>query len=480
MDMSLNSSSSLPYMKKPADQHQGDSGFHPEGLYSSCKTTFGLATPCCTVLESISDGVFTVDFEKRITFFNRAAELITGFKAEEAIGQYCFDIFRANICQAKCPIDAAIAGHPQISVHARIIDKSGEEKPVCINSALLKDPHGEILGGVETFRDLSELERLRRELSRSFTTEDIVGNHPRMREILSLLPDIAESDSPVLIEGPTGSGKELFARAIHNLSSRKDHPFIAVNCAALPETLLESELFGYSRGAFTGALKNKPGRFLLANKGTLFLDEIGTTSFAFQADLLRVLQDGEFMPLGETKALKVDVRVVAATNIDLKKLILQGRFREDLYYRLNVIKISLPALRERKEDIPLLIDHFIQKFNLRKGRAIRGVTPDVLSYLMGYPFPGNIRELENIIEYAFIRCKADLIGLEHLSEELFEKADYQKGFLSDPPTSHHPKEAEQIRSLLNRYGGSRIETAKALGISRSTLWRKIKRYNLFE
>jgi len=466
-------------MKKQADQNQGNSRFHSEGLYSSCKINSGLATPCCTVLESISDGVFTVDFEKRITFFNRAAELITGFKAEEAIGQYCFDIFRADICQAKCPIDAAISGHPQISVHGRIIDKPGEQRPVCINSALLKDPNGEILGGVETFRDLSELERLRRELSRSFTTEDIVGNHPRMREILSLLPDIAESDSPVLIEGPTGSGKELFARAIHNLSPRKDHPFIAVNCAALPETLLESELFGYSRGAFTGALRNKPGRFLLANKGTLFLDEIGTTSPAFQADLLRVLEDGEFMPLGETKALKVDVRVVAATNVDLKKLILQGRFREDLYYRLNVVKVSLPALRERKEDIPLLIDHFIQKFNLLKGRAIRGVTPDVLSFLRDYPFPGNIRELENAIQYAFIRCKTDLIGLEHLPEELLEKADSQKGFLSDLNTLHHPEEAEQIRSLLNRYGGNRIETAKALGISRSTLWRKIKKYNLF-
>jgi PAS domain S-box-containing protein len=466
-------------MKKLTDQHPGASGFHPEDLYSSCKTAFGLAAPCCTVLESISDGVFTVDFEKRITFFNRAAELITGFKAEEAIGQYCFDIFRANTCHDKCPMDAATEGRPQINVRARIIDKSGEEKPICINTALLKGPQGEILGGVETFRDLSELERLRRELSRSFTTEDIVGNHPRMREILSLLPDIAESDSPVLIEGPTGSGKELFARAIHNLSPRKDHPFIAVNCAALPETLLESELFGYSRGAFTGALRNKPGRFLLANKGTLFLDEIGTTSPAFQADLLRVLEDGEFMPLGETKALRVDVRVVAATNVDLKKLILQGRFREDLYYRLNVVKVSLPALRERKEDIPLLIDHFIQKFNLLKGRAIQGVTPDVLSYLMDYSFPGNIRELENVIQYAFIRCKADLIGLEHLPEELLEKADDQKGFLSNLHTPHNPEEAEQIRSVLNQYEGSRIETAKALGISRSTLWRKIKKYNLF-
>jgi len=478
MDMSLNSSCSLPHMKKPTDQNQRESGFRSESAYSSCKIKFGLAAPCCTIVESISDGVFTIDFEKRITFFNRAAEFITGFKAEEAVGQYCFDIFRANICHDKCPMDAATAGHPQINVRACIIDKSGEQKLICINTALLKGPQGEILGGVETFRDLSELERLRRELSRSFTTEDIIGNHPRMREILSLLPDIAESDSPVLIEGPTGSGKELFARAIHNLSPRKDHPFIAVNCAALPETLLESELFGYSRGAFTGALRNKPGRFLLANKGTLFLDEIGTTSPAFQADLLRVLGDGEFMPLGETKALRVDVRVVAATNVDLKKLMLQGRFREDLYYRLNVVKVSLPALRERKEDIPLLIDHFIEKFNLLKGRAIRGVAPDVPSFLMDYAFPGNIRELENVIQYAFIRCKADFIAMEHLPTELFEKVDSQKGSLSDLDTLHHPEEFEQIRSLLNRHGGNRIETAKALGISRSTLWRKIKKYGL--
>jgi transcriptional regulator with PAS, ATPase and Fis domain len=191
-----------------------------------------------------------------------------------------------------------------------------------------------------------------------------------------------------------------------------------------------------------------------------------------------VLEDGEFMPLGETKTLKVDVRVVAATNVDLKKLVLQGRFREDLYYRLNVVKVILPALRGRKEDIPLLIDHFIQKFNLLKGRAIRGVTPDVLSYVMNYPFPGNIRELENVIQYAFIRCKADLIGMEHLPTELFEKVDSQKGSPSGLDTLRLPEEAEQIRSLLNQHEGNRIETAKTLGISRSTLWRKIRKYGL--
>ncbi|GAF73680.1 unnamed protein product, partial [marine sediment metagenome] len=239
-----------------------------------------------------------------------------------------------------------------------------------------------------------------------------------MREIFAFLPDIAESDSAVLIEGPTGSGKELFARAIHHLSSRQKGPFIAINCGALPDSLLESEIFGYTKGAFTGAVRNKPGRFLLADKGTLFLDEICNTSTSFQKDLLRVLEEGEFTALGDTKPQKTDCRVVASTNLDLKAMIKEGTFREDLYYRLNVVKISLPPLRERRGDIPLLVDHFIRKYNLLKGRSIHGVTHEVISHFMDYPFPGNIRELENIIEYAYILCKDDHIGMEHLPRDV--------------------------------------------------------------
>jgi PAS domain S-box-containing protein len=446
-----------------------------ENSSGSYKITSLLPSHFCSILESISQGVFTVDPKKRITYFNPAAEAITAFKAQEAMGQKCFDIFRANVCETKCPLDDTfVTGNPTLNVRAAIITKSGDQKPVSINTSVLKDQNGEIIGGVESFLDLTELEQLRRQLTRSFSPEDIIGRHPRMRAILSFLPDIAESGSPVLVEGPTGSGKELIARAVHSLSSRKRGPFIAVNCAALPDTLLESELFGYAKGAFTGAMRNKAGRFLLANKGTLFLDEICNTSTAFQADLLRVLEDGEFTPLGETRTIKADFRVVTATNLDLKELVREGKFREDLYYRLNVARISLPLLRERREDIPLLIDHFIDKFNLVKGKSIGGVTPEALSFLMDYPFPGNIRELENIIEYAFITCKGELIGIDHLSKDLLDGCSSKRGYLSE----YEQEEAGKIRAVLDQYANKRSEATRALGMSRTTLWRKMKKYGL--
>jgi len=447
--------------------------------FLSCEISSTFTSPCCAILESISDGVFTVDPEKKITSFNHAAELITGFKSVEAIGQNCLDILRTSVCAGNCPIEKTLgSGAPQNNVHAEIITKTGGRKPVSISTTALRNERGEIVGAVETFRDLSDLERLRKELSRDYTYEDIVGRHPRIRNILSLLPDIAESDSPVLITGPTGSGKELFARAIHNLSSRKDGPFVPVNCAALPDTLLESELFGYARGAFTGAVKSKPGRFMLAHKGSLFLDEIGSTSPAFQADLLRVLESGEFIPLGDTRTLKADFRIVAAANQDLKKLAFEGGFRKDLFYRLNVAGIVLPPLSQRKEDIPLLVEHFIQKFNLIKRKSIQGVTKEALSFLMDYPFPGNIRELQNVIEYAFIRCKGDLIGLEHLSQELFEGKINAANNASKSSVLPDDDEAQQIRIALQQHQWNRDIAAKALGMGRTTLWRKMKKYNL--
>lgn len=447
----------------------------PEKQSLFCGITSALKSPCCTILESISDGVFTIDLNKRITSFNRAAESITGFRSEEAIGQYCFDVFRADICEQNCALEETLCtGKPLVNVRAQMISKTGNQKPISISTSVLKNENNQLIGGVETFRDLSELEQLKRQLYRSFTDEDIIARHPRMKEILSFLPDIAESESSVLIEGPTGSGKELIARAIHQLSPRKTGPFVAVNCAALPETLLESELFGYAKGAFTGAVKNKAGRVLLANKGTLFLDEIASTSLAFQADLLRVLEDGEFTPLGDTKGVKADFRLVTATNQDLKDLVHEGKFREDLYYRLNVAKISLPPLKERKEDIPLLIDHFIHKFNFIKGKTIEGVSSEVLSFLMDYAFPGNIRELENIIEYSFIACKGAVIGMEHLSRDLLESRKQQSCFLSTTEL----EEAQKIRAILERHPHNQPEAARVLGMSRTTLWRKMKKYGL--
>jgi PAS domain S-box-containing protein len=433
---------------------------------------------CCTIVESVSEGVLTIDLDKQVTYLNPAAEAMTGFTAREAIGQKCFDILRADVCERMCPFDGIHAGgEPYFQERAFIINKSATQLPVAISISPLRDERGKMIGAVETIRDLSELEELRRQATRTYTDEDIVGNHPRMREILSFLPDIAESESPVLIEGPTGSGKELIARAIHQLSPRKAGPFVAVNCAALPETLLESEIFGYAKGAFTGAVRNKAGRLSLANRGSLFLDEISSTSMAFQADLLRVLEEGEFTPLGGTRTLKSDFRVITATNLELKRVVSEGKFREDLYYRLNVAKISLPPLRERKEDIPLLIEHFIRKFNALKARSIHGVTPDVLSFLIGYPFPGNIRQLENIIEYAFITCKGRFIGMEHLSREIIEEAP------GGGPRNSSPQdleEAERIRTALEQHEGSRPDAARALGMSRTTLWRKMKTHGLLE
>ncbi|MBN2256040.1 MAG: sigma 54-interacting transcriptional regulator [Deltaproteobacteria bacterium] len=440
-----------------------------------CDITSALNTPCCTILESISDGVFTINPDRQITSFNKAAERITGFKKEEAIGQYCFDVFRANICEGRCVLDETISrGRASINVSALIISKQGDPKPIRLSTSILKNDHGTVIGAVETFRDLSELEELRRLASGRSLPSDIVGKHPKILEIISFLPDVAESESAVLIEGPTGSGKELIARAIHHLSPRGKGPFIALNCAALPDSLLESELFGYVKGAFTGATKSKSGRLKMADGGTLFLDEISTTSSKFQADLLRVLEDGEAFPLGGTHAVGFDVRIVAASNSDLATLVRAGTFRQDLYYRLNVVKIILPALRERKQDIPLLVDHFINKFNLRKERDIKSISPAALDLMMCHPFPGNVRELENFIEYAFITCKENRIDIHHLPKDLFTGAH------SAPPhlSKQELQEAETLRAMLDRHSGNRDVTAHAMGISRTTLWRRIKKYEI--
>ena len=447
----------------------------PEAPFDDISTLVG--SPCCKILESISDGVFTIDSRKRIISFNRAAEAITGFKAEEAVGQYCFDIFRADICETKCALDRTIAdGLPQINLPARIISKSGDAKQIRLSTAVLKNESGFVVGAVETFRDVSELESLRRRAERRFMPEDIVGRHPKINEILSFLPDIAESESIVIIEGPTGSGKELIARAIHQLSPRKNKPFVALNCAALPESLLESELFGYVRGAFTGATANKAGRFQAADGGTLFLDEISNTSLNFQADLLRVLQDGRITPVGSNRSTGVDVRILAASNAELGRLVRDGKFRQDLYYRLNVVKISLPALRERKQDIPLLADHFVRRFNMRKERDIKGLSNEALAFLMDYSFPGNVRELENIIEFSFITCRGPVIELDHFPRELIQGRNLEQPQLSGAERL----EAEKIRAMVKRYPNSRPDIARALGISRTTLWRRMKKLGIAE
>lgn len=432
------------------------------------------------ILNSIADGVFTTDNDGKITFMNKAAEEITGFLSKEAIGQQCFEVFRADICQSRCALKETLKTKKEIiNLPATILKKGGQKVPISISTAVLKNERGHIIGGVETFRDLSAIEELKRELVQKYTLGDIISKNHTIHDIFNILPNIAESDSTVLIQGTSGAGKELFAKAIHNLSRRKAKPFIKVNCGALPDTLLESELFGYVKGAFTDAKKDKPGRFALANEGTIFLDEVGDMSPSLQVKLLRVLQEREYEPLGSTSPRKTDVRIIAATNKDLSKLVNEGKFRDDLYYRLNVVKIDLPPLSQRREDIPLLIDAFIQKFNAKMGKQIVGVSDQALRLLLKHDYPGNVRELENIIEHAFVLCGGNRINVDCLPRELTMKEEETDSFVS--LKEEHPfekAEAEIVKRTLEKHKGNRIKAAQELGISRATLWRKIKRYGL--
>ena len=426
------------------------------------------------ILDSIADGVFTVDHEWRITSFNKAAENITGVPKEEALGQYCKDVLKASICEGNCALKQTITtGESIVNKTIHIINAEGERAPISISTALLKDERGTVIGGVETFRDMSLVEKLRKEIERQYTFEDIISKNHHMHDLFRILPDVANSTSTVLIEGESGTGKELIARAIHNLSPRKQKPLIIVNCGALPDTLLESELFGYKAGAFTDAKKDKPGRFKLADRGTIFLDEIGDISPALQVRLLRVLQDKTFEPLGGVESIKTDVRIIAATNKNLESLVKEGTFREDLYYRINVIRLQLPPLRERKEDIPLLVDHFIRTFNSIQSKNILGISDEALTCLMSYDYPGNIRELKNFIERSFILCKSPMIQKYHLPDPLCraDKTMYpEHGDLG----SFKDLEAIYITSALRRNNWNRAKTARELKIHKTTLFRKIK------
>ncbi|MDD5344351.1 MAG: sigma 54-interacting transcriptional regulator [Smithella sp.] len=424
------------------------------------------------ILDSIADGVFTVNKDWQITSFNRAAEKITGVPKEEAIGQLCKDVLKADICEKSCCLRATMkTGEPIVNKKVQIIDADGHRFPISISTALLRDKKGVLLGAVETFRDISVEEDLRKAIKRKYSFSDIISKNHQMLQLFDILPDIADSASTVLIEGESGTGKELVACAIHNLSSRKKQPFIAVNCGALPDTLLESELFGYMAGAFTDAKKDKPGRFHLAENGTLFLDEIGDITPAMQVKLLRVIQEKTFEPLGATLSIEHNVRIIVATNKRLEELVRQGQFREDLFYRINVFKITLPPLRERMEDIPLLCEHFIGRFNTMQKNDISGISDEAMAVLMGYTYPGNIRELANIIERAFILCKTGLIEKKHLPESLFlVSADIS------PTNDISLKNMEKtyLVKALEQNSWDCLKTAKQLGIHKSTLYRKIK------
>lgn len=431
------------------------------------------------ILDCVADGVFTVDNKLIITYFNKAAERISGISKSKAIGQFCFDVLKSNICETECPIRFSFStGKEIIDKHKNILRVDGKKIPITISASILKDKNGKMIGGVETFRDLSKIEALEKAIHKQYTFEDIISKNHKVRQIFNILPNIAESDSSVLIQGESGTGKELFARALHNLSHRKNGPFIAVNCGALPDNLLESELFGYVKGAFTDAKKNKPGRFELANGGSIFLDEIDSMPISTQVKLLRVLQEKEFEPLGATHSIKSNVRIISATKFDLNRLVQEKKFRDDLFYRLDVVKIEIPTLKERKDDIPLLVQHFIEKFNHHMHKSIIKVSDEVMKILINLNFEGNVRQLENIIEHAFVMCQSEEITIEHLPTELIEsKKEERKESKFAVPL----KESERsiIIKTLDKNHWNTLQTSIDLKIHRSTLWRKMKKYDLF-
>ena len=435
------------------------------------------------ILDSVADGVFTVDQQGRITSFNKAAEKITGFSREDAIGQYCHEIFRANTCFEACPLKhTAETAETIVNLEVNILNRENKEIPISISTAVVKDKEGKIVGAVETFRDLSLIKELHKELQRQYSFQDILGRSKPMLKLFRILPDIAKSDATVLVEGESGTGKELFATAIHTLSNRKDKPLIKVNCAALPETLLESELFGYKKGAFTDARTDKPGRFRQAHGGTIFLDEIGDMSKGTQVKLLRVLEQKEYEPLGSNKTERVDVRIIAATNRDLMEMMHRREFREDLFFRINVIRLTIPPLRERREDIPLLLDHFLERLNLKQSKQIKKFSSSALKTLFDYDFPGNVRELENIIEHAAILTKGIEIQSKHLPSYLKRRYEPSPAPASIPEGEDMSVldnvERDLIARALERNRGRTAAAAKELGVHRSTLWRKIKRYGI--
>ncbi len=432
------------------------------------------------ILSSIADGVFTVNSDRIITSFNRAAEKITGIPASKAIGRHCQDIFHSDICENCLLQETLNTGIEAIDQPVNIINSQGEKIPISISTAVLRDDNDKVLGAVETFRDLSPIEHLRKELSRNYSMEDIISKSPIIHKLFAILPDIAESESTVLIQGPSGSGKELFARAIHNLSPRKNAKNVIINCGTLPAQLFESELFGYKKGAFTDAQQDKKGRLAAAEGGTVFFDEIGELPLSIQVKLLRLLQEREYEPLGGTTAIKTNIRIIAATNKDLKKLVAQAKFRDDLYFRLAVVKFTLPFLKDRREDIPHLVDHFIKCFNAKSGKKIISVSPEVMNILMSYDYPGNIRELENLIEHGFVLCRSSIIQREHLPLDMIRPDDSNIPKLNakSTPVSESINEQSRIIASLRENGCNISKAALDLGIHRTTLWRKIKRFNI--
>lgn len=426
------------------------------------------------ILEQLGEGVLIIDRHFRIVYFNGRAEQITLHSRGEVLGRTCREILKLANCQESCPaVRARQEGQSVIDYEAQVTTRLGRQIPIHIRFSVIREPGGEFSGGIITIRDMPS-RSLEGEDTSDYCFQGILSRNRRILQIFEVLPDVSRTDASVLIQGESGTGKELFATAIHNLSLRQKGPFIKLNCSAFPETLLESELFGYVRGAFTDARKDKPGMFQLAHGGTLFLDEIGDITQALQVKLLRVLQDGEFIPLGGTSPLRVDVRIISATNRRLEDLVQEGRFRSDLYYRLNVVKFQLPPLRERPEDIALLTRHILERLRRRIQNHVRGLAPEAMAILQRYEFPGNVRELENILEHALIMCKEPLIQPHHLPSYL---VGLERELEVARDTRIKEVQTRTILQVLRKHNGNKLKAAQELGIHRTTLWRKLKELN---
>jgi PAS domain S-box-containing protein len=431
------------------------------------------------LFENLAEGVFTINTRWRITSFNQTAEKFTGYRRSDVLGRHCWDIFRSDLCETGCPLRSTLeTGVTRMDQDVRMLDKGGKRLGVLVNTSVVRDRAGSVVGAVESFRPLAGLGPCLESDEQGNSFADIIGGSGSMQRLFSMLPDVAASEASVLIQGESGTGKELFARAIHHHSPRSQGPFVAVSCSALAESLLESELFGHEKAAFTGAVRSKVGRFELAKGGTLFLDEIGELKPELQVKLLRVLEQKVFERVGGTRLIPMDARIIAATNRNLVEAMGQGAFREDLFYRLRTVPLTIPPLRERREDIPLLVRHFMQIFNQRYGKEVRSLDPKVAKLLMSYDWPGNVRELERVMEHAYVFVKGPVIftsNLPALSEFMHER---QRGLRVVPdPQAEEGQDSEQRRAIMEALavsGGRRQQAAELLGMSRTSLWRRMK------
>jgi len=440
-----------------------------------------------TIVDTLQDGVMVIDPGGTVLSMNPASERLTGYGSNELVGRSCqvldctgCEVFGKGVGEKWCSLFAK--GEVKAK-KCTIINKEKRTVNIIKNAKVLRDENGKMIGAVETLTDMSDLVRQQMEilsLRKSLQMEEgfhgLIGKSPPMQNLFEMIENVAPTDSPVMINGQSGTGKELAARAIHEASARREKPFIKINCAALNENLLESELFGHIKGAYTGANHNRIGRFEAAHEGTIFLDEIGDIPLSTQVKLLRALEDKEVERVGDNTAIRVDVRVVSATHKNLEKLIQEGLFREDLYFRINVFPITCPPLRERIEDIPVIIQNFIRRNNIKSGKRILGLTPEAIEKMRIYLWPGNVRELRNAIEYAFVLCPSGGIGVDHLPPKI------AGGNLKCPEPSGkkeiHPEKKERLIQALRQTHGNQTEAARLLGVSRVTIWKQIKKYEI--